>query len=171
MVIRILSLRPRLSQFWASYTTFKSKNDEGKNKVLLDNLKNISLTGGKKVAPAPQRTDDEELLRNVDLELLERIGRFYISDPILWNPSILSRVFHIPEEYVKQIVWYVRPMMFYVHCDLEEPQKIHTSSVVIDLDRLKNDDRYLVDFKRLVFPQSEDKTLKLDQQNKIDVIK
>lgn len=173
MVIRILSLRPLLSQFRVSYTTFKSKNDEGNNRVLLDNLKNISLLGGRKVTPTPQKTADEELVRNVDLELLERIGRYHISDPILYNYSVLSRVFHIPEEYVKQIVWYVRPIMYYAHSKIEknEPLKLHTTSIVIDLARLKNDDRYLVDIKKVIFPKLEDETPNLDQKNKIDVIK
>lgn len=165
MIIRIISSRSRLSPRGAYYSTFKSRNDEEKNKSLLENLKNISLSGGKEIV-SPPKTKDSPFTRNVTLEILEKVTRYWYSDALFYNSSILSRTFNIPEEHLKNIVWYVRPMMYYTHKGLDETKKIHKTSLVIDVHRLKYDKKYLVEAQKLTFLQDSDEPPKLNSQNK-----
>lgn len=158
--------------FRRAYSTFKSKHDEQANKDLLGRLKKLSVSGGKQIVPHPKdpfKTNQRELLRNLTFEKAEKIVRYHTSDSILWNTSVLSRVFNIPENYVVGLVDYVKPMMYFSHCKRDEPEKMHETSFVIDVHRLQYDKNYLVEIQRLHFAQS-DPNPELEQQEKTNVI-
>lgn len=137
------------------YDTFKSKNDEYKNQELLHRLKGISLIGGKKIVE-PQVEDHQETERNVSLDKLSKIIKYHLEDPLVWNASILSRIYKVHEEHCENLLRYVLPFLFYADFTMDQPKKLQKISVVIDVARFKRDPNYYEFFQRLVFLKKDD---------------
>lgn len=146
--------------------TLKSKNDEQANQALLKRIRNISVIGEKKtVLPKTDRGDTIDLARCLTFEKLGKLIKLHTSDPLIWNVSILSRIFKIREDYCDRLVNYVRPMVYLSTSRKDETKQLVNNPVVIDVARLKTDDDYLVIYKRIVFPEQQQKLPQLALQD------
>lgn len=134
-----------------SIGTFKSTKDER----LLERLKYINLQGGKSTLkpaePDPQKSEQRPA-RNLTLNKLAKLTKQYTGDPLLWNASVLARVFNLPEEPCTQVVRYVRPLVNRISRELDEPEKILKTSFVIDVGRLISDKKYARYYNSMRFP-------------------
>jgi hypothetical protein len=144
-------------------TTLKSKNDEQNNQILLKRLKNLSVIGARKTLPPPNANEilnnhNEELPpRRLTLDKLSKLIKRYQSDPLIWNPSVLARIFRIPEDHCTRLAIYVRPMIHLNRNTGAGDEKLLETKFVVDVARLKSDDNYLVTYKRIVFPEHSQK--------------
>lgn len=137
-----------------TFNTIKSKNDERLNQALLGRLKNISLTGGKKTEPPVESKpaeNSQDVERNLTFAKLSRLVNYYTTDPLMWDTSMLCRVFKIPEDSCENLVKYVQPMVYYANSTMYESKKLMKTPVVIDVNRLKSDEKYLPRLQQLVF--------------------
>jgi len=143
--------------------TLRSKNDEQLNQALLKRLKNLSVIGGKKMTPNTNQTCSEERSRLPERSLtpqkLRKMTELYTNDPLIWNASVLARVFRIPEDYCKHICRYVKPMIDWVSSKDGHVKLVEQRKIVIDLARFKTDESYLVVYKRIAFPDIDQPSL------------
>lgn len=141
--------------------TLKSKHDEQNDQALLKRLKNLSVIGARKTLPPVKAsqltTNDVDLQpqRRLTLDKLNKLIHHYQSDPLTWNPSVLGRIFNIPEDYCGKLAIYVRPMIHWNKNTGEGDRKLVNTTFVCDVARLKSDDNYLVTYKRIVFPEHD----------------
>lgn len=147
-----------------TFNTLKSRHDQQNDQDLLKRLKNISVIGEKKTTfpPTPpnevvQKDSIEKPERSLTFDRLSKLVRFHQTDPLTWNPSILGRIFNIPEFYCEKLLIYCRPMVFYSSPAHRESQKLISTTYVVDVGRLKSDDNYLVTYKKIVFPEQAEK--------------
>lgn len=85
---------------------------------------------------------------------LSKILRLYHTDPLTWNPSILCKIFNIPEDYCRNLVAYVQPFLHYANREVGLKKFIEKTSFVVDVQRLKVDKKYLSSVQRIVFPKN-----------------
>lgn len=97
---------------------------------------------------------------SVTLGKVDEIVKIYSSDPIIWKPYILSRVFRIPEHECKSLVEYVKPFAYLLDNKSRELQKQIDSSLVVDVARLQEDKNYYPSIQLLSLPKIPEKSVK-----------
>lgn len=148
-----------LVRYKSSFKTLKSRYDQQNNQDLLKRMQNLSVIGQKKTVDKSEASDvvykgSRNLpARNLEVETLKKLLRFYHSDPLLWNPSVLGRIFNMPENYCEKILDYVKPMVYYANNKHDQAQQLMKTSYVVDIGRMKSDTNYLTTYKKLVFPE------------------
>lgn len=134
----------------------KSKNDEQNNRQLLGRLKQINVMKEKKVIPPKEKSiKNEDQFRRLSTDIIQKIIKSHFSDPLSWNCSILSRIYNVPESYCEQLLLYVRPFVYYTTSDMDESKQLVKAPIVIDVERLQNDKKYLPFYQALTFVDSE----------------
>lgn len=122
-------------------------------------IKNISVLDERE-GTAPKQveisTDQQSVPdRNLTHEKVKKITELHFEDPLVYNTSVLSRVFKIDERYCKEVVKFVRPLVYYGDSSVDEAKRLIKGAIVIDVDRLVSDEGYLMTYKRIVFPTEE----------------
>lgn len=79
--------------------------------------------------------------------------KLYTEDPLLWNPSILHRIFDLSEDECRNLLRYVQPMVMFGSRETEVVKQLQKTSYVVDVERLQNDKRYFPIIQALVFPK------------------
>lgn len=141
-----------------TFTTIKSQHDEQTNQALLKRLKRISVIGGKKTLP-PEQPDKDVGHNTLSFNTVDKIIERHLEDPLVWNTSVLGRIYKVPEDYCEAIVEYVKPMLFFISNKMDEPERMLKQKFVYDASRLKSDENYLVIYKRIIFPNSDKQEL------------
>lgn len=137
------------------FSTIKSKNDEALNQGLLKRIKNISIIDERKKVPLRKISDNEaEPLRTLTEGNLKKIVDLYYRDALVYNPSVLGRIYNLHEHHCSEVVNYLKPLVFFENNTMDETTKLVKGSIVIDVARLKSDENYLSAYKRIVFPSS-----------------
>lgn len=90
------------------------------------------------------------LHRNISVPKLDYIIKIHLKDPLIWNLSVLSRIFKIDEEIMKGILEYVKPMVFYIDHRHEDFKQLIEFSEVVDVERLQNDKTYLKTYYKFI---------------------
>lgn len=151
-------LRPRrpigLVIYLREFKTLKSKDDEHNSQDLLKRLRKLAVTSERRPTPRPVKANDDQL-RCMDFDRLKKLLRFYQSDPLIWNPSVLGRIFKVPEHHCENIVAYVKPMVFFATNEYDTVQRMMKTTFVVDVGRMKFDDNYLINYKKIVFPNQK----------------
>jgi len=138
------------------YSNLKSKDDELKNRDLLQRLKKITVVHKTKKeekteeAKSVNEVDDKPLTLSKVYDMVELHG----NDPLIWNPSVLARIYRIPEEQCASLVNYVKPFIFFRNEETKLEREMTEYSTVIDLNRLKTDKGYMWDIQKLQFIDS-----------------
>lgn len=118
-------------------STIKSFNDETKNQALIARLKGISVKDERRKLEVPQSNDEGAELRKLTMQQITKFVKLYTNDPLIWNPSVLSRIFDIPECLGKELAHHVQPLCEYSGPQSDEVITLVKSSIVIDVTRLK----------------------------------
>lgn len=140
------------------FNTLKSKDDERNVQDLLVRLQKLAVNAEKRAEPAAAKEGDfSEInqLRRVPFDKLRKLVTLYQKDPLIWNSSVLGRIYKLPEHYCENICFYVGPMVFYATNDHDEVQRMRQTAFVVDVGRFKTDENYLKKYKRIVFPKLE----------------
>lgn len=124
----------------------------------LQRLKALNIS--KKAENIVAKRDVPTIEQGLAIPSLNKIIQRNLEDAIIWNPSILSRIYKIDETYVKAILRYVYPMDMHVAQHMDSADKLMKSSIVIDTFRLKNDRSYLTDISSMKIPKLEEKLVK-----------
>lgn len=148
------------------FNTLKSKNDERANESLLNRLRSLPKLGENKLVEPKPRIEHKNQHRQLTLERLSRLLCLNLSDPIVWNSSILSRIFKIPEEYGDYLIIYTKPLTYYSDNKVNEIIQKLKNPFVVDVARLKYDKTYELSYKKIVFADTGSRqTLKTSESD------
>lgn len=146
-----------------SFKTIKSINDEKTNQALLGRLKKVSIVDGKTMKRKPGLdtfVDKNEQIRKLTLRNLDKLITTHARDPLVWNSSVLGRVYHVPEHYCQQLIYYVQPFTEAARITEAGMETLIETQTVIDIERFKKDCNYLAEFKKFKFIASNRQEVK-----------
>lgn len=135
------------NQIINAFKTLKSANE----KADLNLLKRLSALNIKRDSNEVKPEREQENTHRITSEKLDQILCRHISDPLTWNPSVLSRIYDIPLDTCVKIFKYVKPFAYRQDNTVNSTQKILPISFVIDVERLKEDKSYYPGIQKLSF--------------------
>lgn len=134
-----------------TYKTIKSINDESTNQPLLGRLKQISVSGHTEIKPLPVPIKQEQCRRTLTLENLEKILEYHVKDPLVWNESMLGRIYNVEENHCTTLCRYVLPFTQTARASKMGAEELLETQIVIDISLFKEDKSYLPLQQKLLF--------------------
>lgn len=149
----------------------QSTAKSGPNTILLSRLRQIQINSETKLeSPKHRKTEIDDVKRSLTPQRLLKLLNYHYEDPLVWNTSILGKIFNIPEWYCDRLVNYVRPMIYKSDTTMSEAEKLIETKIVIDVERLKRDKSYMKLYQRLVFIDADVKKIEQKSINKKDLV-
>lgn len=89
--------------------------------------------------------------RGLTLSLMKKLATKRLEDPLLWNTSVLARIYKIDEQYLDNILDYVKVYTYYIDSYKDDFVKLLDMQYVADAKKIQTKPELFPELKRINF--------------------